>query len=177
MAKKMKISQKDIDIFLKAVKDARPLKQGKIPLKPGRRKQPVSRMPDEESSIPLFDGSELDANLQADDFIRFKRDGVSDKILRKLRKGQYNVEARLDLHRLTVEEARREVNDFLHACLDSQIRVAIIIHGKGMPGKTPVLKNQVNYWLRQVNTVLAFCSAPRSLGGSGAIIVLLKSMI
>jgi DNA-nicking Smr family endonuclease len=51
-----------------------------------------------------------------------------------------------------------------------------IIHGKGLSsaGKLPVLKGKVDAWLRQMDAVLAFCSARRNDGGTGALYVLLK---
>ncbi|MHB8428784.1 MAG: Smr/MutS family protein, partial [Acidiferrobacterales bacterium] len=36
------------------------------------------------------------------------------------------------------------------------------------------LKGKVNSWLRQKDEVLAFCSAPRQDGGTGAVYVLLR---
>lgn len=39
---------------------------------------------------------------------------------------------------------------------------------------SPVLKQKVNLWLRQRQDVLAFCSALRRDGGTGALYVLLR---
>jgi DNA-nicking Smr family endonuclease len=55
-------------------------------------------------------------------------------------------------------------------------RCVQIVHGKGYnsPGNQPVLKNDINLWLRQHQDVLAFCSTPPKAGGTGALYVLLK---
>jgi DNA-nicking Smr family endonuclease len=57
------------------------------------------------------------------------------------------------------------------------VRCARIIHGKGSStsGRPPVLKQKVNYWLRLYDQVLAFCSATRRDGGTGAVYVLLRN--
>jgi DNA-nicking Smr family endonuclease len=174
MPKKPSISQEDLDVFQKAVQGTKPLVQRKVRLvepKPVTRKKPAAF----EDTPSFFDGGDPRDSIQADDLIEYKCDGVSHKTLRKLSKGQYNVEATLDLHRQTIEEARSAVNRFLHECLKQGIKNALIIHGKGKPGALPALKNQLNYWLRQAEPVLAFCSAAPRHGGKGAIYVLLKS--
>jgi DNA-nicking Smr family endonuclease len=53
-----------------------------------------------------------------------------------------------------------------------------IIHGKGLgsKNKAPVLRNKVKSWLMQKDEVLAFCQARQVDGGSGAVVVLLKSI-
>jgi len=50
------------------------------------------------------------------------------------------------------------------------------VHGKGLRSgpRGPVLKHAVNTWLRKVDAVLAFASAPRRDGGTGAVYVLLR---
>ena len=59
------------------------------------------------------------------EFIEYKQSSVSYKILRKLRKGQYNVEAILDLHGKTVEEVSVFLEVFLQHCLSHQMRVVL----------------------------------------------------
>ena len=175
MPKKPKITQEDLDAFQRAVQGTKPLIQRKVRLAqpmPRAVKKPV--VSSDESSF--FDGGDPRDLVQADDFIEYKSNGVAHKTLRKLSKGQYNVEAVLDLHRKTIEEARSAVNRFLHECLKQKIKSALIVHGKGKPGTSPVLKNQLNYWLRQAEPVLAFCSAAPRHGGKGAVYILLKSL-
>jgi DNA-nicking Smr family endonuclease len=175
MPKKPKITQEEIDVFQKAVQGTKPLIQGKVRLDTGVPKK--ARAPVVfEDEISFFDGGEPREDIQADDFIEYKGNGVSHKTLRKLMKAQYNVDASLDLHRKTVEQARTEVNQFLYTCLQKGIKCALIVHGKGKPGAVPVLKNHLNYWLRQVEQVIAFCSALPHHGGKGAVYVLLRRL-
>jgi DNA-nicking Smr family endonuclease len=174
MSKKHKIDQKDLEAFYEAVKGIKPITQGKVLLSPPKQKIKPQKAPPEPEP-QYFHGGEPRDLVQGDDCVKFKRDGIADKILRKLGKGQYNVEAVLDLHKMTTDEASSAVNSFLHQCVLRKIKSAIIIHGKGMPGSTPILKNQLNLWLRQTDVVLAFTSAPPRMGGTGAVIILLKS--
>ncbi|HDK38461.1 MAG TPA: hypothetical protein ENG92_05545, partial [Thiolapillus brandeum] len=81
----------------------------------------------------------------------------------------------LDLRGKRADEAL----DILDGYLDSAFLVGLpfvrIIHGKGRgSSQQPVLKQKINQWLPQRKEVLAFCSAPRWDGGSGAAYVLLS---
>lgn len=178
MAKKTKISQKDIEIFHAAMSGTAPLKQKKnrIPRvsSPPRKPSIKKFHPSFEEDNFNFDESLDLPFLKGEELMSFKQSGIANKILRKLSKGQYNVDAILDLHGKTIEEARIAVESFLKRCLRDELRVALIIHGKGRKTRMPILKNKLNHWLRQINSVLAFCSASPSNGDKGAIYVLLK---
>ena len=174
MSKKVKIDKSDLDAFYEAVKGTKPISQGKVLLTQPRQKiKPPNKLREPEPQY--FHGGEPREIIQGDDCIKFKQYGVSDKTLRKLSKGKYNVEAVLDLHKMTTDKASVAVNSFLHQCVLRNIKVAIIVHGKGMPGNTPILKNHLNLWLQQTSAVLAYTSAPPRMGGTGAVIILLKS--
>ncbi|WP_428241296.1 DNA endonuclease SmrA [Gynuella sp.] len=109
------------------------------------------------------------------DVIGYKRPGLAHGVFRRLRQGRYPVEARLDLHHQTVEQARRQVIRFIQDCLRYDARCAIILHGKGEKGDPPaLLKSYTNRWLREIPEVLAFNSAQRHHGGVGAVYVLIK---
>jgi DNA-nicking Smr family endonuclease len=86
------------------------------------------------------------------------------------------VQATLDLHGFTGDEAVAETAVFLAACKREGIRCVRIVHGKGLrsPGREPVLKRRIRKLLTRRDEVLAFVE-PRALhGGSGAVIVLLQ---
>lgn len=174
MRKKTTISQEELDLFHAAMKDAKPLVKKKIRLAPAsstpkprtpKPKEPLEFYFPEHSNIPPVAGEE---------FISYAQSGISNKTLRKLKKGQYNVDAILDLHGNTIEEARNAVDDCLQKSLLEGIRILLIIHGKGHHSQQPILKNKLNHWLREINVVLAFCSAAPIHGSRGAIYVLLK---
>lgn len=110
------------------------------------------------------------------DILNFRREGVQHGVFRKFRLGRYQLEATLDLHRKTVEEARIEVFDFIRQCHRYDLRTVLIMHGKGErnPDRQAVLKSFVARWLAEISEVIAFHSARRSDGGTGAVYVMLK---
>ncbi|MFA0812883.1 DNA endonuclease SmrA [Microbulbifer epialgicus] len=109
------------------------------------------------------------------DPIEFKRDGVQNGVYRNLRLGKYTVDARLDLHRHSVEMARSAVVEFVRDCVEADVRCALITHGKGEGRKQPaLLKSCINHWLPQLDQVLAFHSAQKQHGGMGATYLLLR---
>jgi DNA-nicking Smr family endonuclease len=107
----------------------------------------------------------------------FVRPGLGIDVLGKLRRGRWVVQGELDLHRLTVDEARDALASFLLSARSRGSRCVRVIHGKGLssPNREPILKGKVRRWLEQWDEVLAYCEAPQHGGGSGAVLVLLKS--
>jgi len=116
--------------------------------------------------------------VDPNDVLEFKRSGVQDGVFKRLRQGKYGIEARLDLHNHTVAQARELVYQFVNDCMRNDIRVAILVHGKGdrSPDKESqaMIKSHVNKWLRDLDPVMAFHSAQRHHGGLGAVYILLK---
>lgn len=162
-----------IDAFHEAMAGTKRLVTNKVRLAPRKPK----RLPPPRESLaePLISDETLAlAPVGSEDSLSYKHASVSHKILRNLRKGQYNVDAQLDLHGLTVEQAKQAVDQFLQSCMQQQVRVALIIHGKGRFRELPILKNKLNHWLRSLDVVLAFCSAGATHGSRGAVYVLLK---
>lgn len=114
--------------------------------------------------------------LETGEELLFMRPGIQHESLRKLRRGEWVIQAELDLHGLASDAARLAVAEFLHACRARNKRCVRIIHGKGLGSRNrePVLKLKLKNWLAQRDEVLAFCQARPTDGGSGAALVLLK---
>ena len=107
--------------------------------------------------------------------LAFVRPGVQHGVYRRLRLGEYRCDSRLDLHGLTVAQAREILWRFVADCMRHDIRVGLVTHGRGVGRSTPaLLKSCVALWLPCFPDVLAFHSAPRHLGGTGATLVLLR---
>lgn len=87
------------------------------------------------------------------------------------------VQAQLDLHGFIVDEARLQVAAFLAQCKKNKVRCVRIIHGKGLGSRNrePILKHKLRHWLMQKDEVIAYAEAPKVDGGSGAVLVFLKS--
>ena len=141
---------------------------------------PAQRLRDERAvrDESLSDQHAWEAGFEAGDELNFLREGLASNTLRKLRRGQWLIQSEVDLHGLTVAEARPALVEFLNACLHDGLRCVRIIHGKGLGSKNgePVLKRKVASWLMQRDEILAFCQARRTEGGGGAAVVLLKSV-
>lgn len=129
-------------------------------------------------------GGEMDW-LGPNDVLEYRKAGIQHRLYRSLRQGQLAIGSSLDLHGLTVEEARRAVWRFVNDCSAQSIRCGLLVHGKGwhgevagaeghIPAGKARLKSHVNRWLREIPVVLAFCSAQAKDGGTGAVYVLIK---
>lgn len=167
----------DRSLFRKATQGVRTLKQDRVgPHRTRRKPVPQQRWADDQAVVASLLSDEFQPDVETGDELLFVRPGIQQRVLRKFRRGQYAIEAELDLHGRTTNEARDLVVDFLRRMQASNKRCVRIIHGKGLSsiGKLPVLKVKVNSWLRQKNEVLAFCSARPQDGGTGAVYVLLK---
>ena len=87
------------------------------------------------------------------------------------------MQAELDLHGLTLAEAKPRLADFIDYNASQGKYCVRIVHGKGLGSgeRGPVLKNAVNRWLRKWDSVLAFVSTTQVDGGTGAVYVLLQN--
>lgn len=169
----------DATLFRHVVGKVKPVRGGR-PAEPKRRKPkatPRSRIADEraalkESLLP----PPPDADIDTGEGHEYKRPGVQDAVLRKLRRGTYRVDAELDLHGLTRDKAHAEFKSFLAESRALGARCVRIIHGKGhnSGNRGPVIKQSLKSWLRR-DEVLAYASAPTNQGGSGATLVLLRA--
>ena len=97
-------------------------------------------------------------------------------VLRRLRRGDYRVQREIDLHGMTVAEAKLALREFLVSALEQHVRCVRIVHGKGLRSghRGPVLKAAVSSVLRRTGAVLAYVSARPVDGGTGAVYVLLS---
>ena len=125
-----------------------------------------------ESLLPVDDP----ALLETGDELSFRRDHVPQRVLQRLRRGEYAVAAEMDLHGMTAVQARAALAEFIKESQGLGFSCVRVIHGKGRRSgpRGPVLKNVVNLWLRKCDVVSAFGSARPIDGGSGAVYVLLR---
>lgn len=166
--------------FRSAVADAVPLKlPPRVDVKPANtatpgllRRRTAAVHDDTDPNILT---SEIPMIFGPHDALEFRRDGVQHGVYRKLKQGGYALESRLDLHRMTVEEARDAVFQFIQDCYAHDLRTLLILHGKGERSATPAkLKNGVAHWLKMLESVQAYASAQPQHGGLGAVYVLLR---
>jgi DNA-nicking Smr family endonuclease len=169
----------DVQLFREAVRNVKRLSRGEAPVA-RRPPEPLARFSRADRHAVLLEslsGDAGDPELASGDELVYHRAGVQTSVLRKLRRGQYRVQAEIDLHGMTAAEAKQALREFLADALDRQVRCVRIIHGKGLRSghRGPVLKGVVGSVLRRVGPVLAYVSARQVDGGTGAVYVLLAS--
>ncbi len=180
--KTIKLSEQDKQLFRQHVDGAIPLEdaqRAEIPRKP-IKPMAMQRLADDKLVLEeaIESPPDPDIRMESGEEVYFRRNGISQQTIRKLRRGYWKVEDNLDLHGFTRVEAKEYLVSFISASLSSKKRCIRIVHGKGLGSKNrePVLKKNMVGWLRYMNSVLAFCQAPPSDGGAGATLVLLRSI-
>ena len=96
----------------------------------------------------------------------------------RLHRGDFSIQAHIDLHGMNAKEARQAFDAFLKEAVLAGKRAVLIIHGRGLSSPVePVLKKGVQAWLTSRawrKWVIAFSSARSFDGGAGATYVLLR---
>ncbi len=140
--------------------------------------QPLSRQRDDLQVLAesVSDGLDHESLLDADESLSHSAPGIGPDVLRRLRRGEWSIQAQIDLHGHRVEEAREALVGFLRESIRRGLRCVRVVHGKGLgsAGRMPVLKGKVRNWLAQRDEVIAFCQARGADGGAGAVMVLLR---
>ncbi len=170
----------DARLFREAVQDVKPLSHERPEARPPGP-APRARFTRADRHAVLREsltGGSDDPTLAAGDELVFHRAGLQSPVLRKLRRGQYRVQAELDLHGLNVAEGKRVLREFLAEALHRNLRCVRVIHGKGLRSghRGPVLKSAVSAVLRRTGAVVAYVSARPVDGGTGAVYVLLQNL-
>lgn len=161
----------DEKIWLEAMQDVVPLKpDNKVNIKPVKKNPPKVSA---QKKIAISALNFHDNDNEQSESIFFARSGLQYRLQQQLRTGKIKSEAILDLHGMTVNEARIAVSEFLMKCHTERLRSIMIIHGKGHNSGS-ILRNKVYQWLPQCSFVLAVCSAIAKDGGNGVVYVLLK---
>ena len=179
--RKAPLGADDASLFRASMADVTPLRRpGKVEHeRPLPRPVPAQRLLDdlETPRDSLSNCLPWDPATETGEELTYARNGIGLQTIRKLRRGHWVTQAELDLHGLTVAEARGLLAEFLSLCARRGLRCVRIIHGKGLRSKNrePVLKQKVGRWLMQRDEVLAYCQARPVDGGSGAVVVLLKA--
>ncbi|MSO49354.1 MAG: DNA mismatch repair protein MutS [Acidobacteria bacterium] len=166
------VSPDDMALFEREVADAQPLAKGDA-----ERVRVAPPAATSGSRSPGVLGSSVKTTEDlAPALESYAAPGVDRRELRKLRRGDYPPEIRLDLHGLMAAEAVARVTRVLAAGSGQRPRCLCVVHGRGLrsPGNVAVLKPRVREALRGHPAVLAFTDAPSNDGGPGAVYVLLR---
>jgi DNA-nicking Smr family endonuclease len=98
----------------------------------------------------------------------------------RIRRGQFTIEAQIDLHGMTQTEAFCALTKFVNSCFQLNRRMTLVITGKGRSRpEGGVLQTLVPRWLNEsplCQRIVSFQIAQPRHGGNGAIYVLLKRL-
>ena len=173
------MSDDESNLFRRSISGAKPLKSGERVPEPKKKPAPKARFAraDEKKALEESLEADIDTIESANhENMRFHRQHVGRRTMRKLARGKYAVQAEIDLHGMTVAEAKPRLADFIDYSVKQNHLCVRIVHGKGLGSgdRGPVLKSAVSRWLRKWDSVLAFVSARQVDGGTGAVYVLLQ---
>lgn len=101
-------------------------------------------------------------------------DWNSDK---KLIQGKYEIDYKIDLHGLTIDEAYNKIRLLFNKAELNNYRCLLIITGKGLHSQNQTIKQSIIEWFKEPffsNKIIKYTDAQKIHGGSGAIYVLLK---
>jgi DNA-nicking Smr family endonuclease len=179
MAGSDKTDRDEREIFRAAVRDVRPLPAGSQDPLLRRRATAAARFARAERAAVLAESLQppvRDADVETGEELSYRRDGIRDDVLRKLRRGQFRIDAQIDLHGLTAAQGETALRAFLADAIAHRAGCVRVVHGKGLRSgnRGPVLKIMVNRLLPRLDAVIAFSGARQVDGGSGATLVLLQ---
>ena len=171
-----KDEETDEAAFKRAFGDVEPL--------PARSKKRVPRSPPDSIALgparsrggSIGPIEPLRVEREANGLVTGRRAAVHASILAALEDPKLELENELDLHGLTRRESEREVLRFLRDAQERGERWVGIVVGKGLhsPGGRGSLRDHVATLLSAgapARFVLAFRTAPRHLGGGGALVL------
>ncbi|MCA1825702.1 MAG: Smr/MutS family protein [Myxococcales bacterium] len=175
----------DDELWSVALDGATPLQDRSARIKPGPKplSVPPARLDPELEAYDelraLVTGEVAFDVSDSDEFIEGHAHGLDAHVVRKLKRGEFALQAHLDLHGLLKDEAKSELEAFLARSRQQGKRCVLVVHGRGLHSKdqVPVLKDALKRWMataRFARHVLAFSTARPHDGGAGAVYVLLK---
>ncbi len=167
----------DEEFWLEAVKDIKPIFSNQAvsrekKIKPVQKEKVYYAVKQEFSTYSKF----------LDDF---ENGGIDKSTMRKFKREEFRVEAVLDLHGLTEDEAFAKVDSFIPQSYALGRRCVMIITGKGIRvhpdedifAAKGVLRKQVPQWLNMARLramILIYKHPSEKMGGSGALYILLR---
>ncbi len=171
------------ELFKKAMEGVTPVSAGKYIEKIFQCELPEGTRDKEDAEVleKLRDLVEYGKGFNVADtpeYIEGTSYNVHPSVARRLHRGDYSIQAFVDLHGLLVEDAKEVFEKFLKWAVTTGKTGVLIVHGRGLSSPSePVLKKKVVEWVTRGSWrkwVAAYSSARRCDGGAGATYVLLR---
>lgn len=172
-----KLSEEDKALFRAQLAGVKPLNRKNTVVETPKKTKPVIREPQAEHSehSPPHLSDFIAQPLGSESILSWSVHSLPARQFTLLKKGKIHYQAQLDLHGLNRDAAAHDLYQFIKHHQQRDHQCVKIIHGKGgRKGESPVIKNLINQWLRQLDEVLAFHSCQPADGGTGAVYALLK---
>jgi DNA-nicking Smr family endonuclease len=173
----------DDTIFAQAFEGVRPLagaRRNRVPIEPAQNRAIVSEDSEVLAALSDLVGGQGEFDItETDEYVEGARVGLDPRLVTRLRRGEFAVQAHLDLHGMIQPAAKDALSAFVLDSTRKGLRTILVIHGRGRrsPGGHPILKHAATEWLSQTSIsgyVLAFATARPQDGGAGATYVLLR---
>ena len=189
------ISEEEARYFQNSIKDYLPTKADDMT--PNTSPNTNSRGADNSGHNIRFvadTSSRIEVAGNPDELDDFKRPGLQNSKMTKLRGGKIIYSDTLDLHGMNVTEAAAALTTTINLAFSNGYESVKIIHGKGYNRENNMrvvngdknllnkgiikgkLKLYVIAWLKDNPAILGFCRALPNDGGSGAMYILLKKL-
>ena len=157
----------DMALWRRAMHDVRPLPSRSVlpPVEPAEKRAVSPPPPLSLPTVPALPPSPLD-----------RAAGYDRANAERLKRGKHNIDARIDLHGMTQDEAHRTLAAFIRGARTAGKRCVLVITGRGRAGGG-VLKTAVPRWLDEPEfraQLLAIAPAQPRDGGNGALYVMLR---
>jgi DNA-nicking Smr family endonuclease len=153
------------ELFKKAMEGVKPISRDKYV-------ERIFQMELPESSRDKEDAETLEKLAEGTNY------HIHPAVAKRLHRGEYSIQAFVDLHGLLVEDAKEVFEKFLKWAVTTSKTGVLIVHGRGLSSPSePVLKKKVVEWLTRGpwrKWVAAYSSARICDGGAGATYVLLR---
>ncbi|HUN56659.1 MAG TPA: Smr/MutS family protein [Candidatus Binataceae bacterium] len=170
-------------LFQQAFADVRRLPNGRaerIVVAPEHKTEIVSEDAEVLAALSdLVSGQGKFELTESDEYVEGMRVGLDPRLVTRLRRGEFSVQAHIDLHGMFQADAKEKLTQFIIESVQKGLRAVLVVHGRGLrsPGGQPVLKHAAAHWLSHGvmgGYVLAFTTAQAYDGGAGAMWVLLR---
>jgi len=173
----------DARLFRDAMADVKPIsgnnhvvRTASIPTPVSGAKEPDSEVMGRLNNLIKYGHGYIVADTP--EYMEGSGHAVPREVIKRLHRGDYSIQEHIDLHGLSVKEARQVMEKFFKESIRTGKRAVLIVHGRGLSSpEQPILKTKVYEWLTRGpwrKWVIAFSSARVHDGGAGATYVLLR---
>ncbi|CUX96403.1 endonuclease SmrB [Candidatus Doolittlea endobia] len=173
MKKRYALAEDELQLFRQTVEDTKPLFQDRVKPSSSQRTQIAlleQKFIQKQVDANFYFSDAFQPLLQQESPLCYARSDVSSYEIKKLQRGDYTPELFLDLHGLNQTEAKKELGVLIAACRREHVHCACVMHGHGKH----ILKQQIPLWLAQHLDIRGLHQAPKKLGGSAALLILVE---